>query len=334
MRQIKAVIFILIILTGCSIKEKTAGLFLYNMEDPYVDIFSGHIIDFAKGKFKVEHIDCQNSQIIQNEYIEKQIRKKNDLMIINPVDRLGAYSVIKKLKTVDIPVIFFNREPLAEDLDIWEKAYYVGAKAEQSGRLQAEMVMALFGGDPDNLNKYDKNANGRIETVILKGEQGHQDAEIRTEEVVNTFKKNSFNLDILITEVANWNREEAYDKMKYIIDIHGSDIELVISNNDAMALGAISIMRQTGMFKDTNNNNKIDKDDDFWIPVVGIDGLDEAVEMIEKGYLYGSVLNDSYSQARAIADLADIILNRKNISSMSFPLLEGKYIWIDYKPLN
>ncbi len=122
--------------------------------------------------------------------------------------------------------------------------------------------------------------------------------------------------------------------MKYIVDIHGSDIELVISNNDAMALGAISIMRQTGMFKDTNNNNQIDRDDDFWIPVVGIDGLDEAVEMIEKGYLYGSVLNDSYSQARAIAELSDIILNKRNTSNMNYPLVDGKYIWIDYKPLN
>ncbi len=329
-----SVLFLIIILSGCGIHEKTAGLFLYNQEDPYVDIFAGQIIKHSQGLFSVESIDCQNSQIIQNEYIEKQIKKKkNNLMIINPVDRLGAYSVVKKLKSVNIPVVFFNREPLAEDLDLWEKAYYVGAKAEQSGKLQADMIMELFGGDPENLNKYDRNSNGFIETVILKGEQGHQDAEIRTAEVVRAFTENKFRLDILVTEVANWKRDEAYEKMKQIIDTFGNSIELVISNNDAMALGAISIMRQSGMFRDSNGNGKIDRDDNQWIPVVGIDGLDEAVAMIEEGYLYGSVLNDSDSQAWAIAELADFILNNKNISDMTFPVTDGKYIWIDYKPL-
>ena len=335
MKKVKLFLYLLfaVLFLSCGMKEKTAGLFLYNKQDPYVDIFAEHIIDFSSGRFAVESMDCQNSQIIQNEYIEKQIKKNNDLMIINPVDRLGAYSVIKKLKSADIPVIFFNREPLPQDLDLWEKAYYVGAKAEQSGRLQAEMIIELFGGDPENLNKYDRNRNGFIETVILKGEQGHQDAEIRTAEVVKAFKEKNFKLDILVTEVANWKREEAYDRMKHILGTYGSRIELVISNNDAMALGAISIMRQSGMFSDTNKNGIIDKDDELWIPVVGIDGLEEAVDMIKKGYLFGSVLNDSYTQARAITELAEVILKNKNPDNMDFPLVDGRYIWIDYKPL-
>ena len=333
MKHIAAAYFAVFIFLSCGIQEKTAGLFLYNLEDPYVDIFSNQISEHSEGLFRIETMDSQNSQIIQNEYIEKQINKKNDLMIINPVDRLGAYSIIKKLKSLDIPVIFFNREPLAEDLYLWEKTYYVGAKAQQSGRLQAEMIMELFGSDPENLNKYDRNGNGIIETVILKGEQGHQDAEIRTSEVVQTFLTNNFKLDILITEVANWKRDEAYEKMKDIINIFGNSIELVISNNDAMALGAVSIMRQSGMFRDTNGNGVIDADDDQWTPVVGIDGLDEAVEMIEEGYLYGSVLNDSNSQAEAIAELADVILNNRDPDEMDYPLVDGKYIWIDYKQL-
>jgi methyl-galactoside transport system substrate-binding protein len=318
---------------SCSIQEKSAGLFIYNQKDPYVDIFASQIREQSEGLFIMEIFDCQNSQIIQNEFIEKQIKKKNDLMIINPVDRLGAYSIIKKLKSLDIPVIFFNREPLAEDLDLWEKAYYVGAMAEQSGRLQAEMIMDLYGGDFENLNKYDRNGNGLIEAVILKGEQGHQDAELRTSEVVKAFRENGFNLNILVTEVANWKRDEAYEKMKPVIDNFGSSMELVISNNDAMALGAVSKMRQSGMFRDTNGNGKIDKDDDVWLPVVGIDGLEEAVEMIDQGYLYGSVLNDSLAQAKAIAELSDVILNNKNPDAMKFPLVDGRYIWIDYKLL-
>ena len=32
-----------------------------------------------------------------------------------------------------VPIIFFNREPVAEDLHQWDKLYYVGADAKQSG---------------------------------------------------------------------------------------------------------------------------------------------------------------------------------------------------------
>lgn len=40
----------------------------------------------------------------------------------------------------DIPVVFFNRQPVEEDLDRWDKLYYVGADAKESAVLEAEIV--------------------------------------------------------------------------------------------------------------------------------------------------------------------------------------------------
>ena len=40
----------------------------------------------------------------------------------------------------NIPVIFFNREPVWEDLMQWEDLYYVGCDAEQSGVMQGEIA--------------------------------------------------------------------------------------------------------------------------------------------------------------------------------------------------
>ncbi|MBI9098607.1 MAG: galactose ABC transporter substrate-binding protein [Spirochaetaceae bacterium] len=330
MKYICLPVLFLLLIASCSRGGKSASLFLYNMKDPYVRTFGNQIKSESSQIFEMQIFDSQNSQIIQNEFIENQIDSAH-IMLINPVDRLGAYSIIKKLKSVNMPVIFFNREPLFEDLEIWDQAYYVGARAEQSGQIQAEMLMELFGDDGENLNKYDRNGNDIIETVILKGEQGHQDAETRTSEVLRTFTENHFRLDILITEVANWNRDEAFEKMKQILDRYSEDIELVISNNDAMALGAISLMTQEGFFRDSNENGRIDKDDSSWLPVVGIDGLIEAVNSINEGFLYGTVINDSRLQAKAIAELADFLCSGKDLKGMNYPLDRGKYIWIDYK---
>ncbi len=331
MRKILILPILLAVLSGCSSHKPRVALFLYNGEDLFMQSFADKIVAMAGMDIELSVFDAQNSQLLQNEHIENQIKEGCDLMLINPVDRLGAYSVIRRLKSENIPVIYFNREPLFKDLLLWEKTWYVGAKANQSGQMQAELVMELFGNDPGNLNRYDRNGDGRIQTVILKGEQGHQDAEIRTSEVVRSFRLMGFDLDILITEVANWDKDEAYEKMDDIIKTYGHDMELVLANNDAMALGAIRRMRQKGMFKDSNGNGRVDMDDDSWIPVLGIDGLEQAVQMIEEGYLYGTVINDSLSMARAMRDLSEAILNGRNIYDLPYRIEDNKYIWIDYQ---
>lgn len=321
----------ILLLPSCGGGEARVGLASYNLNDPYIYTFAQQIDEFSRDHFRLTSRNAQNSQMLQNEQIEEMIAEGVDLLIINPVDRLGSYPIIRQLKARNIPVIFFNREPLLEDLLLWDKAFYVGARAEQSGQLQAALVMELFGGDPARLNRYDRNGDNRIQAVILKGEQGHQDAEIRTAEVVRSFENRRFNLDILVTEVANWNEMQSYEKMESILNRFGREIEVILSNNDAMALGAISRLRENDWFTDTNGNGRIDSDDEGWIPVVGIDGLDRAVEQIEKGYLYGTVLNDSREQARAMVDLARFILEERNLEELDYPVEEGKYIWIDYQ---
>lgn len=324
-------LLLLTALISCGSSEKEVGLASYNLNDPYINTFARQIQEFSRGRFALSSYNAQNSQMLQNEQIEEMIGKRFDLLIINPVDRLGTYPIIRNLKKIDTPVIFFNREPLLEDLSLWEKTYYVGAQAEQSGQLQAQLVMNLFGNDPARLNRYDRNGDNRIQAVILKGEQGHQDAEIRTAEVVKTFRDRGFELDILITQVANWNEDQAFETMEHIIKTFGSRIEAVLSNNDAMAIGAINRMRTDGWFNDTNGNDRIDPEDENWIPVVGIDGLEKAVENIQKGYLYGTVLNDSREQAQAIVELAQVLLGERDPASLHYPIVDGKYIWIDYQ---
>jgi methyl-galactoside transport system substrate-binding protein len=323
---------LILLLVACSPGLPKLGLFLYNESDPYILEFGRQIVDESSSSMAVSKWDAGNSQLIQNEQIGTLLDDKPALMMINPVDRLGAYAIIRRLQAENVPVIFFNREPLVNDLAIWDKTYYVGARAEQSGQLQARLVMDLFGGDPATLNRYDRNGDGIIQTIILKGEQGHQDAEIRTREVLRSFESLGLPLEILALEVANWNRDEAYEKMGRILRSFQDQIELVVSNNDAMALGAISRMRQAGMFKDTNGNGRIDRDDEGWVPVVGIDGLREAEEAIREGYLYGTVKNDSLSMAKAMAELAEALIQGSDLSTLSFPLVTGKYVWIDYKP--
>ena len=73
-------------------------------------------------------------------------------------------------------------------------------------------------------------------------------------------------------------------------------LELIISNNDAMALGAISVLNNEGF--NTGNKKK------NYIPVYGIDGVEPAIQAIKEGKLEGTLVNDTKEQARAILELA------------------------------
>lgn len=329
----RAVIATLLLLSACSAPIKTVPLFIYDGTDAYISEFEKKIKEAVGDNFIIRDYESQNSQIIQNEQIDQMFKEHYPLMIVNPVDRLSVYAIIEKARQSDTTLIFFNREPLASDLNSYDKAYYVGADATQSAELQASVIMDLFDNDPTKLNQLDKNHDGIIQTVILKGEQGHQDAEARTKFVIQELTQAGYKVQVLDVVIANWDREIAYSLMDGLLEKNQSAMELLISNNDAMALGAIERMKEIGIFQDTNLNGLIDRATEPWFPVIGIDGISTAIESIKDGYLYGTVKNDSQNMALIIIELTKWLLEKRALDDFSYEITNGKYVWVNYQKM-
>lgn len=325
------VLGLLLLLTGCREQLEEIPLIIYDREDLYMLDFEEIMLEKEPQDATYLIYDSKNSQIIQNEIITEALEQDYKLLIVNPVDRLGVYPIIEKAEQENVPIIFFNREPLKDDLELWEDVYYVGAKAEQSAEIQAEIVEALFGGNPNDLNEFDLNGDNKIQAIILKGQPGHQDAEIRTEKVVEYIEELGFELDVLSITEGYFSKDIARDEMLDLITEFGETIELVISNNDAMALGAIEALDSEGFFEDADLDGMINRETETFIPIIGIDGIPDAVEAIRNGYLYGTVINDSSEMVDAINCLTDIIINNKDLSELEFEMEDDKYIWIEYK---
>jgi len=324
------ILCLIMFLSGCAKENPDIQIIVYDMGDPYMNQFAEDIISSNKSDYIFKVKDSENNQLLQNELIQNALDLKPKVILINPVDRLGSYTIINKAKETNTPIIFFNREPLAEDLDLSNNVYYVGAPAANSAKIQAEIVFDAFG-DPNNLSSYDKNDDGIIQLIILKGEQGHQDAETRTSVIIDELERLGYQLEILAIQIADWNTAIAYEKMIDLVEIHGENIELVISNNDAMAIGAISALSEKSMFNDINENGVFDKDVDLFLPVIGIDGISQAIRLIKEGYLYGTVLNDSKAMAKVIVELAEALANGSDLNNLDFDIIDGKYIWVDYQ---
>ena len=116
MKKIIALLLTLL-LSACEAQITTVPVFIYDNSDAYMAEFESNIRLAARSKdFLIRSFNSQNSQIIQNDQIDPFMSEDYPVLMINPVDRLSVYAIIEKAKQNDSTIIFFNREPLPEDL--------------------------------------------------------------------------------------------------------------------------------------------------------------------------------------------------------------------------
>ena len=92
--------------------------------------------DQAKeAKVDLELVDSQNKQATQNEQVDTFITKGVNALAINRLTVRQQARSAREAKAKDLPIVFLNREPEEADMQSYDKVWYVGAKAEQSGTL-------------------------------------------------------------------------------------------------------------------------------------------------------------------------------------------------------
>lgn len=318
------IILAVLLLNGCSDQEQISdnlprvGVAIYKFSDTYMSSMRSSMTLLGEGKLSLYFMDGQNAQSKQNEAISELIEKRYSAIAINPVERTSIAPLIEKAKSANIPLVFINREPLADDLYRWDKVYFVGARAEDSGTMQGQIVADYW---KKNAHA-DKNGDGVLQYVLLKGEPGHQDAELRTKYSILAIEEAGIKTEALVVDTAMWDRLKGQEKMASFLEQYGNKIEFVLANNDDMALGAIEALKEAGYFK----NN-------LFMPVVGVDALEPGMNALKEGTLLGTVLNDAYYQSKATIELLELLANGQtpNSENFSFELTDGKYVWIPYQ---
>ena len=314
--------------TGCQKKEKNlhktlrVGVVTYTQDDPFINAMTQELKDNLKSmenesfRIIVSEKNGDNSQRDQDEVVEEMIDAGCDIMCVNLVDRTAPGTIIKLARQNNIPIIFFNREPVKEDLMQWNKLYYVGCDAEQAGVMQGQIAA-----DYIKANKnVDKNNDGKIQYVLLEGEAGHQDTISRTDCSVKTIINNGINLEKLSYQFADWNRGQAENRTTQLINQYGNSIEMIISNNDEMALGAVEAYKKSGYGEDE------------WPVIFGIDGLNDALIAVKEGQMQGTVYNDKEDQSMEIAKLVVDIFKGNDL--IKHNLNSGKYYVSQYKEVD
>ncbi len=274
-------------LSSMASAETTLGFTIYKYDDNFMAVVRKGIEKEAATAPDVKLLmnDSQNDQSKQNDQIDVMLAKGVKALAINLVDPAAAPVVIEKVRADGIPIVFYNKEPSAADMASYDKAYYVGTDSKEAGIIQGELIAKQWKAHPE----WDLNKDGTLQFVLLKGEPGHPDAEARTTYVVKTLNEKGVKTEQLHMDTGMWDTAMAKDKMDaWISGPNANKIEVVIANNDGMAMGAVESLKAQGKTA---------------IPVFGVDALAEALALVKSGAMAGTVLNDASNQAKATFDL-------------------------------
>ena len=289
------------------------GVTIYKYDDNFMALMRKEIDKEAKQLKGIELLmnDSQNAQSIQNDQVDVLLSKGVKALAINLVDPSAAPTIIGKAKPDNIPVVFFNKDPGEKAIASYDMAYYVGTDPKESGIIQGDLIAKQWKAMP----AMDLNKDGKIQFVLLKGEPGHPDAEARTKYVVDQLNKQGIQTEQLFMDTGMWDAAMAKDKTDaWLSSSRANDIEVIISNNDGMALGALEATKAHGKK----------------LPIFGVDAVPEALQLIKKGELAGTVLNDGVNQGKAVVQLSNNLAQGKAANEGTNWKVENRVVRIPY----
>ncbi len=310
---------------GADLSSLNVGVFYYNFSDVYISTVRAEMdaqLD-ALG-IKYADYDGNTTQSTQMDQVNTAITNGANLLIVNIVENSSpdaAQNVVNAAKEKDIPVIFFNRDFDASVINSYEKCAFVGTDPAEAGHMQGKMIADYL---LANYDATDLNGDGAISYVMFKGQEGNVEAEYRTQYSVEDanaqltgagkaeltyYGGDSAASKYLVDPNGAWSSAAATNYMDTILaeysETNNNMIELVICNNDDMAMGAISSLQTAGY---NNGSGKT-------IPVFGVDAVQNAKDAIAAGSMTGTVAQDAVGMATSIITLLKNFANDGDLMS-------------------
>ena len=301
-------------------KDGEVAVFWYTFGDTYLSSVRAALnTALTNAGVKYQDYDANGSQTTQAEQIQTAITKGASVLVVNIVDASSddaTQAIVDMAKNANTPLVFFNRSVSEEIVSAYDKAAYVGTDYTQAGHMQGEMIGNYL---VANYDAIDLNGDGVISYVMFKGQEGNMEADARTQYGVEdadavltgagkaqlSFYDANNTSKYLVDQNGAWSAAQGQDYMQTILaqysEANNNMVELVIANNDDMALGAIAALQAAGYNNGTGKT----------IPVFGVDATDAAKEKIADGSMTGTIKQDAEGMANAISTITQNMASGK-----------------------
>jgi ribose transport system substrate-binding protein len=195
----------------------------------------------------------------QKALVEHALLDKPDLILFVPVDDVAMVEPLKRITEARIPVV------TAVSQISGNVVTFVGSDDVEVGYKEAR---ALF-----------ERLDGKGKVVVIEGIPSSPTSRDRSRGFARALKEFS-GIELMESGVGNYARTDARTVMAAMLKNH-PQIDGVIAANDAMALGALDVLRDAGRTA----------------TVVGANGILEAVKQIDAGTLLASVDFNTFKMA-------------------------------------
>ncbi|MCR5090637.1 MAG: substrate-binding domain-containing protein [Oscillospiraceae bacterium] len=294
--------------------DAKVAVFWYAFSDAYLSTVRAALdADFEEAGVEFQNFDANNNQGTQLEQVQTAVTNGFNVLVVNLVTSGSADAAQQIVDAAgNVPVIFFNRavEGDGEEhtvLDANENIAFIGTDAPEAGHMQGKMVGDFL---VENYDAVDLNGDGQISYAMFMGDAANVEAIYRTQygvEDANTVLTEAGKPELVYFDANNtdkyqldpngaWSSAAAFDFMSVNLagysEANGNMIELVIANNDDMAIGAISALQSAGYNLGEEGSTKI--------PVFGVDATQVAQDAIADDTMTGTVKQDNVGMADAI----------------------------------
>ena len=205
----------------------------------------------------------------QTELFDNAIADKAAAIICDNAGADATVEAVRKAREAGIPTFLIDREINEEGVAISQ----IVANNYQGAKAIAEKWVEAMG----EKGKY----------AELLGKESDTNAGVRSSafhEVIDQYP----DLEMVAQQTANWEKTEAYEKMEAIIQAN-PDLDGVICGNDTMLEGVCAALAAH----------------DMTLPVIGVDGSDEAAALIKSGLATGTALQQFALIAEMAVEQAD-----------------------------
>lgn len=226
------------------------------------------------------HLDVMDSQAddaMENAFIENAIANRYDLIIVQPNNGEAQRPCIEKAIRAGVPVIITN--PRIAGI---EGASTVDSDAYEQAAASARLALTQVHQD--------------ARAVVLNGPAGNGHAHKRRQAWQKEFFSKRPDVQIVGEGIANWRRDEATRLMQGWVQANDR-IDLLVCMNDSMCLGALEVIQDDPNYAGVHS--------------YGVDGIIEAVLLIQEGRMTATALQNAYELAARAIEVADSLLSGK-----------------------
>ena len=269
------------------------GALIRNLNEQFVKDYAENLKKLAaQNGVELNLQDAQGNVATQLDQLNTLLTQGYKYFVIIPQDTSATEQMAQQIAAVGGGAAFSNIQPSVEALKVGKDFYLASSPEAVAGQYQAQII-------DDYFTKYPDKAPGKVLNILyLQGQLGHPAQVNREAGMIDELKARGYTVNFIARDTANWTPDQAQEKMDTWLAAFRGKFNLVVAQNDGMALGAVESLITNGFTKANADDGTI-----LTVPVLGIDATADALNSMDQNKLYATVLQDSVGQSSTAFEL-------------------------------